>query len=678
MAGAGETIEWLDGHLLEPRQSREIKHHLQDDNVLLVNNGVDQEVVRISAAGSHRQTVALGTQLTVKLNPVTQEGPLALEVHQKGAVFLVRQDHTHPSIPTVRFCAVIQKGDDWKNKRLSEVFESSFPYRRVSSPVVNPDVFSLTPPEVNPGTVPTLVSRRTWWSLADVKIYIRRKVESISIPMIGFSSWIYAAIFYRTGVVFHLITVPVILTALTYVQEVFSSAVAGIPTFSEVKHAFEYALGMCFGIALSLGFGWMVKWWFFRVVQSSDAVNTPESSSLSTPSPGIEVQIPSEELSDRHPLSPKARRTSLLEEKWEESQPNTPVRKESVSFLSLGGLHLCEASSVFMVGEHTTPLMVGTCKTPAILKESIMDGDILFHSDEKRNGDLPRTMFLCHEHLELYKTWAISIKCQQEHCDAKGFLWPGVIQTKRLCAIHFRSTVVEEVTTSREPKENIVVPVPEVDNQPDKRESETRNRDLQFGEFARRNQEWQTHIAETLQTTLSNYLKKNQDKELENDGNQVSHETKERVEGDNRDKPSESEGTASSSGAKKRVRTPSRAGTRTSDTSEESDNSVEWENLKRTFGKQKPESLGSRKSAMKNNEDDSKSVASDCLQRCAKRESELKEGEHQPTRDLLMTLAGSNVDGVRNKSFLPKFLQKPQPRGLKCLYRLDRKRKHGR
>ena len=37
--------------------------------------------------------------------------------------------------------------------------------------------------------------------------------------------------------------------------------------------------------------------------------------------------------------------------------------------------------------------------------------------------------------------------------------------------------------------------------------------------------------------------------------------------------------------------------------------------------------------------------------------------EPKPVRDILMAVMGNAVEGVRNRSSLPKFLQKPQPRG---------------
>ena len=64
---------------------------------------------------------------------------------------------------------------------------------------------------------------------------------------------------------------------------------------------------------------------------------------------------------------------------------------------------------------------------------------------------------------------------------------------------------------------------------------------------------------------------------------------------------------------------------------------------------------------MKVSDDDSKSVASDCLQLCANQDSD-EMGDQKPARDLLMAVTSMTVDGVRNKNCLPKFLQRPQPR----------------
>ena len=85
MAASG--LAWQDGHELDPPQSRIVKQNLVGDHVMLVNNGVGEEIVRVGASGSHRQTVSAGTQFNVRLNPVTQDGALAKRIHEVGGRF---------------------------------------------------------------------------------------------------------------------------------------------------------------------------------------------------------------------------------------------------------------------------------------------------------------------------------------------------------------------------------------------------------------------------------------------------------------------------------------------------------------------------------------------------------------------------------------------------------------
>ena len=96
----------------------------------------------------------------------------------------------------------------------------------------------------------------------------------------------------------------------------------------------------------------------------------------------------------------------------------------------------------------------------------------------------------------------------------------------------------------------------------------------------------------------------------------------------------------------------------------DSEEGVAWKDLKTTIDKKQGyATFLTNKSSLRSTDDGSKSVEIDCLRKCATREKKFAEADHRPVRDILLATTGVAVDGVRNKSSLPKFLQKPQPRG---------------
>ena len=136
-------------------------------------------------------------------------------------------------------------------------------------------------------------------------------------------------------------------------------------------------------------------------------------------------------------------------------------------------------------------------------------------------------------------------------------------------------------------------------------------------------------------------------------GNKIQQKKKKEKRGES--------GDPSSSGKKKKKAVTTRS--EVSESSGDSDESARWNELKRTLGRTMPDVPSVRRSIIRSTDEDSRSVASDCLQRCAQMEQEAKDGDRKPMRDVLLATTGINIDGIRNKSRLPKFLQKPQPRG---------------
>ena len=68
--------------------------------------------------------------------------------------------------------------------------------------------------------------------------FARNRTDGISLSVFGVSSWIYAFIFCRTGMVSPLVTIPVITTVVAYEKQVVGSAISVTPSIMEVGRAY--------------------------------------------------------------------------------------------------------------------------------------------------------------------------------------------------------------------------------------------------------------------------------------------------------------------------------------------------------------------------------------------------------------------------------------------------------
>ena len=68
---------------------------------------------RVLGSGAHHQTISTVTQLDVVLSPSGQHGVSGESIRTAWALFLTRNGHVRPLLPTVRLCAIIDVSDEW-------------------------------------------------------------------------------------------------------------------------------------------------------------------------------------------------------------------------------------------------------------------------------------------------------------------------------------------------------------------------------------------------------------------------------------------------------------------------------------------------------------------------------------------------------------------------------------
>ena len=107
---------------------------MDEDSATLVGNGEGEAVARVGGSGLRRQSISDGAQFSVSSNPTEQHGILAEGIRSIGAMYLTRNEHIRPLIPTARLCAVVNVEDEWASVRGITSYDSSSPYRRPPTP----------------------------------------------------------------------------------------------------------------------------------------------------------------------------------------------------------------------------------------------------------------------------------------------------------------------------------------------------------------------------------------------------------------------------------------------------------------------------------------------------------------------------------------------------------------
>ena len=283
-----------------------------------------------------------------------------------------------------------------------------------------------------------------------------------------------------------------------------------------------------------------------------------------------------------------------------------------------------------------------------------MKGDILIRSPSRGPGHGPLSVFLCHAHADAYRRWDTSAKFQSPDCGSKGYARDGFGETLRLCATHLREAVVGN---EREGQKNLEETKGEEQAKPliiAADQSLPTERNIQFGECVRENRQRQEEFAKAAQLSIA------QVPPVPSPPPEVTDRQTERVAEDTADPKTKKsrrkvdiDDASSSSGRQNGRKKVPEIGTETIEASGDIDESVTCEDLKRTLDKEQGESLPCERRSLRPNDEDSRSVAIGCLQRCAKKDRGSGDSDVEPMRDILMATTCISVGGVRNKSSLP-------------------------